>query len=57
MCVLYHVNYFDMVNDMDIWNVIMFLHSHPLQQTTPKYSDGDEMKKLEELSTELRFVY
>jgi hypothetical protein len=57
MCVLYHVNYFDMVNDMDIWNVIMFLHSHPLQQTTPKDSDGDVMKKLEELSTELGFVY
>ena len=57
MCVLYHVNYFDMVNDMDIWNVIMFLNRHPLQQTTPTDSDGDVMKKLEELSTELGFVY
>ena len=57
MCVLYHVNYFDIVNDMDIWNEIIFLHRHPLQQNTPKDSDDDVMKKLEEMSTELAFVY
>ena len=57
MCVLYHVNYFDIVNDMDIWNVVIFLHRHLLQQITPKDSDSDVMKKFEEMSTELRFVY
>jgi hypothetical protein len=57
MCVLYHANYFDIVNDMDIWNVIILLHRYPLQQNTPKDSDDDVMKKLEEMSTELAFVY
>jgi hypothetical protein len=57
MCVLYHVNYFDIGNDVDIWNVIIYLYRYPLQQTTPKDSDGDVMKKLKEISTELGFVY
>jgi hypothetical protein len=42
---------------MDIWNVIIILHRNPQQQTTHSDSDGVVMTKLEELSTELGFVY
>ena len=37
--------------------MVIFLHRHLLQQITPKDSDSDVMKKFEEMSTELRFVY
>jgi hypothetical protein len=37
--------------------VIITLHRKPQQQTTHNDSDGVVMAKLEELSTELGFVY
>jgi hypothetical protein len=42
---------------MDIWNVIIIVHRNPQQQKTHNDSDGEVMTKLEELSTELGFVY